>query len=240
MLFSRINLQTELIRERRAQQALLEEAHRLLQEYDSKDSDVRMRLSRSSQLSGALFSLIDEDEKRVFRLTEIKTLCIRYRLRFLNTVHFKSEYPYAASAEIRAFEKKYNTKIKEFYIAAPEHSFDLENINKDPLLFVGLGNDQYFLLHQWGKDLAWYKKITLWPLQSFRNCFISLWIAAILFSMLIPSGVIQATSFEGEIYLRLFLTVHFFIAFFVYTVWAGLTFDKTVSNKNWNSKYYNG
>jgi len=240
MLFSKINLRTELIRERQAQEDLLIEARRLLQEFDSKEADMRIRLQGSPTGSSSLISPVEEDMHRIFHLNEIKNLCVRFRLRFLNTMYFKSEYPFEALSEIRDFERRYKTKIKEFYIAAPDHSFDLENINKDPLLFASLGEDKYFLLHQWGNDLAWYKKLTLWPLRSFKNCFISLWIAALLFSFIIPSSIIQVTSFEGEMYLRLWLTVHVFIAFFGFTVWAGLTFDKTVSNKNWNSKYYNG
>lgn len=239
MLFSKINLQTELIRERNVQQALLNEVHRLLNESRLKDDEVLTRLRQTSISTFFSTKLSVEDKQRVFKLEEIRNLCIKFRLRFLDTVHFKSDYPYAAISEIHSFEKKYSLKIKEFYIAAPERSFNLENINKDPLLFAGLGNGEYFLLHQWGNELAWHKRITLWPLRSFKNCFISLWIIAALFSLVLPSSIIQISSLEGEIYLRLCLTIHVFIAILGFTIWAGFSFDKTVSNKNWNSKYYN-
>ena len=240
MLFSRINLQTELIRERQAQQSLLDEVHAVLNESRLRDEEVLNRLRTFPSLKDVNRNLSTEDEKRIFNLAEIQTLCIRYRLRFLDTVYFKSEYPYAAIAEINSFEKRYSVKIERFFIAAPDHTFELENVNKDPLLFASLGDGKFYLIHQWGKDLAWYKRFTLWPLQSFRNCFISLWILSSLFSFLIPSSLMLIPSFEGEIYLRLWLSVHVFIALMGFTIWAGFTFDKTVSSKSWNSKYYNG
>ncbi len=239
MRFLRINLKTELIRERQAQQALLNEVHRLLQESNRKDEDVLQRLRVTSSSSRIPNRLDSVDTCLVFDLAEIRQLCIRYRLRFLDSIHFKSGYPYSAIAEIRAFEKKYDLKIEQFYIAAPEESFQLEDINKDPLLFAQLDNGGFYLLHQWGKDLAWYKKYTLWPLQNFRNLFISLWILAAAVSFVIPSSIINILSFEGEIYLRIWLTIHTFIALSGFTIWSGLTFNKTVSSKNWNSKYYN-
>ncbi len=239
MLFSNINLQTELIRERKAQQELLDSVHQILQESQLKDEEILRRLKAGSGEDNLSNHLSVADKARVFKIAEIKNICVRYRLRFLDSVHFKSDYPYAAIAEIYAFEKKYSVKIERFYIAAPDHTFNLENVNKDPLLFASLGNGDFYLLHQWGKDLAWHKKFSLWPIQSFRNCFISLWILSAAFSFLLPSSIMQIANFEGEMYLRLWLTVHVFIALMGFTVWTGFTFDKTVSNKNWNSKYYN-
>lgn len=239
MIFSKINLKTELIRRRNAQQALLDEVHMILEESSRKDEEVLQRLYNGFEKEVSTLYADPADEIRVFDIAEIQKLCIRYRLRFLSSSHFRSEYPYAAIAEIRAFERKYSTKIEEFYIAAPEHTFNLENINKDPLLFARLGERNFYLIHQWGNDLPWYKKFTLWPLQTFKTLFITLWFLAAALAFVIPSSIINISSFEAEMYLRLWLTVHCFIAFFGFTVWAGFTFDKTVSSKNWNSKYYN-
>jgi len=241
MLFSRINLKTELIRERGTQQQLLNEVHRILNESSEKDADVLKRLNQNSDETVISSDQLNEAEKaRIFRLEEIKNLCIKYRLRFLDSSCFKQEYPYQAISEIRAFEKKYSVRIRQFCIVAPDHSFKLENINKDPLLFARLSDNTYYLIHQWGDDLAWYKRYTLWPLRSFRNIFISLWMLAAGISFLIPSAVVNVLNFEAEIYLRLWLTVHIFIGLFGFTIWGGMTFDKYLSNQNWNSKYYNG
>ena len=239
MLFSKINLKTELIRERKSQQKLLDEVHDILKESIKKDEDVLDRLRQTGSGALTLNTFSKEEQEKIFNLEEIKNICIRYRLRFLNSKYFKSDYPYAAISAIHALEKRHSIKIKQYYIAAPDHTFNLENVNKDPLLFARMENGEFYLIHQWGKDLAWHKKYTLWALQSFRNCFLALWLVAATLSFLIPSSVMRISSFEGEIYLRLWLMVHVFIALFGFTVWIGFTFNKTASNKNWNSKYYN-
>jgi hypothetical protein len=239
MLFSKINLLTELIRERETQQALLNEVHRILQESSERDEDVLRRLRMKDADLNFSLHLSEKEKERIYNLESIRNICVRFRLRFLSTAYFKSEYPYAAVAEIKAFEKKHSVSLTEFYIAAPDHTFNLENVNKDPLLFARLDDGTYYLIHQWGKDLAWHKRFTLWPLQSFRNCFIFLWIVATAFSFLIPSTILQVPSFEGEIYLRSWLSIYIFITLLASVIWVGFTFDKTVSDKNWNSKFYN-
>jgi hypothetical protein len=50
-----------------------------------------------------------------------------------------------------------------YYICAPKKSFNLQTVPKDPLMFVYLGNfngeDLYYLIHKWGKDLNIFRYI---------------------------------------------------------------------------------
>ena len=215
---------------------LLSDANELLRGNAERDDEVVYRLNNSYR--GRDLDIFIDDEN-VFTLAQIKKVCTRYRLRFLDTIHFKSDYPYNAIAEINAFEKKYNTKISSFRIIAPSKAFDLENINQDPLLFAQLSDNRFYLLHQWGKDLAWYRKILTWPLQSFKTLIISLLLMCTVFAFSIPSSVMHIFNFESEMYLRIWLTLHTFIGMLGLTLWAGLAFDKTFSGMSWNSKYYN-
>ena len=102
MIFSRINLRKALVKER----DLLVEAIELLKIAAEKDLEVISRLKSSS--SDNNFTNADVIERdNIFSTEEIRTICISYRLRFLDTAYFKSEYPYDAVAEINAFEIKY-------------------------------------------------------------------------------------------------------------------------------------
>ena len=102
MIFSRINLRKALVKER----DLLVEAIELLKIAAEKDLEVISRLKSSS--SDNNFTNADVIERdNIFSTEEIRTICICYRLRFLDTTYFKSEYPYDAVAEINAFEIKY-------------------------------------------------------------------------------------------------------------------------------------
>lgn len=240
MIFSPINLRKELIRERSRQQRLMNDVHDLLLNEANKERDILYRLQSGKSSSNSFVSeLKGANDDQIFHIDQIKTICIRYRLRFLASGYFKSEYPFEAIVNIKSLESKLGKPIDSFHLIAPENAFDLENINKDPLLFASLGNDRYYLLHQWGKDLAWHKRLLSWPLQSFKTLFISLWILSAAFAFLIPSSFMSVFSFSNEIYLRLWLTTHTFIGLLGISFWAGLTFDKTFSSLNWNSKYYN-
>lgn len=240
MIFSNINIKSELIREKSRQQRIMNEVYDLLNDEIEKDAAILARLKsgrdRSTNSENVHADLAAEN---IFRLEEIKKICIRFRLRFLESTYFKAEYPYEAISNIKSLERTLGKEIVSFHIIAPEKAFELENINKDPLLFANLGNGQYYLLHQWGTDLAWYKRILCWPLQNFKTFLITLFLVCAAFSFSIPTSFMQVFSFSNEMYLRIWLSIHTFIAMFGISLWAGLSFDKTFSSLNWNSKYYN-
>ncbi len=237
MIFENINVKKELVKKRDNQKELLNNVLEIFNQRKKRDEDVINRL-RNSDGKSAYFE-IDPSDNRVFNLKTIQEICVRYRLRFLPTKHFKSNFPYDAIIEINSLEKKLQTKIENFKIIAPSKAFDLENINKDPLLFAQISEDKFYLIHQWGKDLKWHRRILTWPLQNFKTYFISLWILAALFVFAIPSSAMHQISSESELFLRAWLIVHCFIAFMGFSFWAALTFEKTFSSLNWESKYYN-
>ncbi|MFM9028449.1 MAG: hypothetical protein ACKOQ6_10695, partial [Bacteroidota bacterium] len=188
---------------------------------------------------GFRVDVFPEDLENVFTLRQIRSICIRFRLRFLDSKHFKSEYPYEAISKIKSFENKYQVRIEGFKIVAPDHLFDLQNINKDPLLFAELADGRYYLIHKWGNDLSWHRRLLGWPLQSFRNYFIALMTVCFACAFLIPTSVLHVFNPESEFYLRMWFSLHLFIGFMGMSLWFGLSYDKTFSNLNWDSKYYN-
>ena len=238
MIFSRINIRKALIKERGHQQELLRQANVLLNKASIKDENV---ISRLKQNSTDKYLLLPKNinSENIFSIEEIKQICIKYRLRFLDSSYFKSEYPYAAISEINDFEIKYGIKINSFRIIAPSKAFDLQNINKDPLLFAKLNDKSYYLIHQWGNDLAWYRRILSWPFQNFKTLIITLSIICFIFAFSLPSSIMNIFSFQSEMYLRIWLTVHTFIGLLGITLWLGISFDKTFSAHSWDSKYYN-
>src|SRR5215216_2274871 len=116
MIFSPLNIQQELIRERLRQEKLVESAHDILEAAVQTDKKILARL-KSTDVEKELNLVLDEgDRSRIFSLTDIRSIAIRYRLRFLDSSFFKAEFPYQAVAEIKAFEKKYGLEIKRFRI----------------------------------------------------------------------------------------------------------------------------
>ena len=239
MIFSPLNVEQELIHERMKQQRLMDAVHDVFENVQRRDEEILERLAKDSPENELLLRIDEEDRKNIFSLAEIKTTCIRYRLRFLKSSFFKAPFPYEALMKIKEFEKKYGTEISSFKIIAPDHAFELQNINKDPLLFAQLSNDSFYLLHKWGKDLAWYKKYLFFPLQNPVIFFITLLSFCAIGALVVPVQWMNVLNFESEVYLRLWLAVHFFIMFSGMVLWIGISFSKNFSRNTWSSKYYN-
>lgn len=239
MIFSPLNIKQELIHERMKQQSLINQVHELLEEVNRKDERILQRLKDENPEKDLLLRIDEQDRNCVFSIGEIKNTCIRYRLRFLKSTYFKAEFPYEALMKIKEFEKKYGVEISNFKIIAPDHAFDLQNVNKDPLLFAQLSDDSYFLLHKWGTDLAWYKNYLFYPLQNPVIFFLTLLAFCALGSLIIPVQWMNVMNFESEVFLRLWLAVHFFIMSSGVVLWLGISFSKNFSCNTWNSKYYN-
>ncbi|GIR60390.1 MAG: hypothetical protein CM15mP65_29710 [Crocinitomicaceae bacterium] len=134
--------------------------------------------------------LVDYNINDVYDIDAIKSIAVKYRLRFLPTKYFKNEIPQEAIFKTKNLEKKNNTSIKNFHILAPATSFDLEDVNKDPLLFAPLSNGKYLLIHQWGTDLSWFKRFTAIPLKSLESMLISVGVMAFLIAMITPTWLI--------------------------------------------------
>lgn len=236
-LFAPIDLEKQLLLEKTRERQLIDSAHRILAEGAQRDSDVLSRLKNPEQ--PVTVTLSADDEARVFSHEQIRNICIRYRLRFLDSGHFKSEFPYEAISRIHAFESRYGQRIGAFRIVAPDRLFDLENINKDPLLFAELSDGRYYLVHKWGEDLRWHRRLLAWPLQRFSNYFISMWVVCFLGSFLLPTQLLHVFNVESEIYLRIWFMIHLFIGLSGVSLWLAFSYDKRFSDMQWDSKYYN-
>ena len=77
MIFSRINLQSELVKERNKQHQLLDEIHELLENAKEKDEEILERLHSTQAEKELGIRIREEDRGRIFSLTEIKEICIQ-------------------------------------------------------------------------------------------------------------------------------------------------------------------
>ncbi|MCB0374722.1 MAG: hypothetical protein KDD04_02265, partial [Sinomicrobium sp.] len=125
---------------------------------------------------------------RIYHITQIKKICIDYRLRFLDSRYFKGKYPKQTLVRIEAMEKEHGIAIKGFKIIAPSRLFKLDNAD-DPLLFAPIGNDYYYLIHKWGKDLHPLRKWFMLPFRNFLNLVILVAFLSWVFAALLPMGL---------------------------------------------------
>lgn len=172
---------------------------------------------------------------RIFHISQIKKICIQYRLRFLNTKYFKGELPPGAIFAIKELEKKHSTTLRGFSIIAPAEYFRLENAD-DPMLFSPIGNNYYYLIHKWGQDIHPLRKVLMWPLKNLETLIIFSFFASILLTFGIREiffSRYQATSEFLILFLYTFKSTIALIFFY------GISLGKNFSSGNWNSKFYN-
>lgn len=240
MLLERVNLQREmeaLRRKEMKEQEILEEVKRVLKKDRETEEEILQRISEGDaegdETNNFNFDLLESG--RIFHLSQIKKICVDYRLRFLNTRFYKGDLPQEAIFAVKELEAKHEVKLQGFKMVAPAKYFRLENAD-DPMLFAPLGNNYYYLIHKWGTDMHPMRKLLMWPLRNLEN----LLIFSFFFSFLFTFGI-------REVFFSKFRETSEFLILFLYsfksvialTFFYGISLGKNFSSGNWNSKFYN-
>lgn len=153
--------------------------------------------------------LEDQFEGSVYTHSQIKDICMKYRLRFLSSGLFKGEVPFEAIVAIK--EKIKNPKLKfledlsrreltnNLFVVAPSEMFKLQDGNenkkeririeklrkiaaKDPALFLRLDESHYLFIKEWGNSFSPMRRIlgALTAKNSlWRFYFVLAWIAIV-------------------------------------------------------------
>ena len=171
----------------------------------------------------------------IFHRDAIKKICIDYRLRFLNLSYFKSDVPVEAIERIKALEKSHKTEVKHMKIVAPSKLFRLKNAD-DPLLFVPIGNDYYYLIHKWGNDLHPLRRLMMWPFKNIVTSIISILLLSLLLTSMMPLGLFGSQSNSSDfllIFLFMFKSIAAVVIYYAFA--SGKNFNRAI----WDSNYYN-
>ena len=238
MLVERKKLDVELLKARNkavSSQDLLDQVQHILAKNDEERAVVKKKIGgKSSTNANALnFALLDTD--KIFHVDHIKALCIDYRLRFLDSHLFKNEIPEEAITKIKDMEKAHETSLEGFKIMAPSKLFKLKNYD-DPLLFVPIGNNYYYLIHKWGNDLNPLRKLMVSPFKNYENIFFTIALFSLLCAFIVPQNAfIGASEITLRIALFLFIFKTFCTIVLYYSFWKGKNFNSSI----WNSSYYN-
>ena len=170
---------------------------------------------------------------KIFHISQIKEVCIDYRLRFLDVKYFKGNIPDKAFEKIKSLEKQHNTSLEGFKIMAPSVLFRLKKTD-DPLLFVPMGNDYFYLIHKWGNDLSAMRKLWAWPLKRIQNLIITVLILSGLVTLMIPTGLFTKSNDATSFWLLYFFVFKGVIAVVIF---YGFALGKNFNPFIWNNKY---
>lgn len=238
MIFKGTDIEDRLHRLRGRQHMedrILTEVRELLQREDQKEKRIQRTLgSKPTDAANPFdFELLETD--RIYHLDQIKKICIDYRLRFLDSSHFKGRIPPGALAEVKALESAHQMEIQGYKIMAPSRLFKLEN-RDDPLLFAPIGNDYFYLVHKWGKDLHALRKLMVWPFKSLANLVLLVVGLSYLLALMVPEGLFSKERSTAE-----FAIIFFFLfkCLGAVVIFYGFALGKNFNPAIWNSKYYN-
>ncbi|MBK8707798.1 MAG: hypothetical protein IPN30_04810 [Flavobacteriales bacterium] len=220
------------------QEILMSDIHLLLAEEQKQDDLIRALVRSATGSDPVRIRGLDPD--RVFDLDSIKALCIRYRLRFLPGKLYKGSIHNQAVHAIRRLERKAETPLSGFLFMAPSTQFKLCDSEVDPLLFVPLGDDRFYLVHKWGNDLDRARAILNWPFRSAIHLATMVVLVGIVLAMLVPTSLIsmdpQAGFWGAHRIIMMFWTVMVCASF---TVFGWFAFFGQFSTEAWNSRYFN-
>jgi hypothetical protein len=239
MVLQGINLRDKLQIEREKalkENQLLEEIRLIFEKTASERSAIKKNLASKSSTNQNEFDLMALDIDNVFHIDQIKKICIAYRLRFLESNLFKNAVPEEAITKIRELEKKHQTTLSGFKIMAPSKLFHLQR-KDDPLLFVPIGKDFYYLVHQWGNDLSWYRRLAVRPFKNLGSFFATLIALSLVCAIFSPQNIL-GKGISPDIFFALsflFIFKSFCGIALYYCFWKGKNFNEEI----WDSAYYN-
>tara|TARA_B100000073_G_scaffold94374_1_gene74895 strand:+ start:247 stop:954 length:708 start_codon:yes stop_codon:yes gene_type:complete len=230
----KVNLFEELLIERNKEissDELKSIVKKIWSNHDSKKDQIRISLNKRNNDKYNQLKFDKMESKNIFHKDTIKKICVRYRLRFLDSNLFKGEYPKNITRIITDLEYKHDTSLSNFKIMAPSKLFKIKSPD-DPILFVPIGNDYFYLVHKWGKEFNKFRKLMVLPFKNIDNLTIFSILVSVFFALI--GKLIMPSLTSSEVLILFLFLVKGFIFIFFYMFF--LT-RRNFSESNWNSKY---
>lgn len=233
MLLRKTNIHEELILKRRKSVQFADQlasVKALLAEDEVKRAAIRRKLQSPSEITDNAFSFDLLETDRIFHIHQIKATCIAFRLRFLDSHLYKVPFPEEAVSKIKQLEKIHQTQLYGFKLIAPSKVFQLKRYD-DPILFVPIGNDYYYLIHKWGNDLHPLRRWIVLPFRNLGNLLVFFLLLSAVCSFLLPAN------FYGKAEIS---TMRLLSFLFIFKYWCAIGIFYAVSHgKNFNSVIWN-
>lgn len=230
----KVNLFEELLSERNKEissDELKSIVKKIWSNHDSKKDQIRISLNKKNDDKNNQLKFDKMESKNIFHKDTIKKICVRYRLRFLDSNLFKGEYPKNITRIITDLESKHDTSLSNFKIMAPSKLFKIKSPD-DPILFVPIGNDYFYLVHKWGKEFNKLRKLMVLPFKNIDNLTIFSILVSVFFALV--GKLVMPSLTSSEVFILFLFLVKGFIFIFFYMFF--LT-RRNFSESNWNSKY---
>lgn len=238
----KISVSEELLKRKiktsKEEDAVISEVYSILQQDLLSDKKVLENLHHYKQS----FEVLNEKELDVFevyKLDTIKTIAIDYRLKFLDSKHFKGEIPYEAVLKIKDLNTTFKKDLKHFKILGKNEAFKKTEKPSEAsslLLFAATDLGNYYLIHKWGNELPWHRKILSWPMRRFETLLASIALISLILAVSLPTRLIwlpQHADYWGTYRIGAFF--HILIFNLGVSAYITFTFGKNFSANTWQN-----
>lgn len=236
MFMQKINIREKLDREKQKDSTpdhILKEVYEILLQADASEERIAENMAGKTGSAGNPFDFELLEGSRIYHVKHIRHIAINYRLRFLDSRYFKGKIPPEAIAKIKGLEEQHRIEIKGFKVLAPSKLFKLDD-RDDPILFAPIGNDYFYLIHKWGKDLHPLRKILMWPFKSILNLFVVIVVLSYLITLSIPGGLFSKSDSSVQFWV---LFVFMFNSIATIVIYYAIAKGKNFNPAIWNNKY---
>lgn len=129
------------------------------------------------------------DTNRIFSIKDIKSVCIDFRLRFLDKKFYRAELPYDAHIKLTAFEIEIG-ELVSFKILTEAQNFKSTYPYTQQLLFADLGNGEFYFIHKWGNEFNDFRKYTVMPYKNIEFLFVIILVISSVLTIITPTNFI--------------------------------------------------
>lgn len=232
-MFNQLNQERKKLR--KESDELLLEAQRILINDRFTEKKILDNLKQYNQ-SFELLNEDDIDKNNLFTHAELKTFCIKNRLRFVDSNYFKGEFPYESILKIKDYNKFQKKDLLHFKILCPADLIADANSKSPAALFCRTMYGNYYLIHTWGENLSPKRKIINWPLRNFETFSVFMLTIVAIITLILPNTLLT-TDVHAEYFsmYRAACFFHILILFVGFVVFRMIATNKGLSSSVWDS-----
>jgi hypothetical protein len=190
---------------------------------------------KSYNKSFEMLNQYDLDKSLLFKTDELREFCIKFRLKFLESQFYKFDVPYEAILKIKFLNQTHGKNLEGFKIMGVAESFKKKLPHSNFALFAPTTMGNYYLVHQWGEDLSWSKKIMAFPLRNFERLAVTVICAVFLITISLPTIVVTSVpNTDHWCRERIAVFFHLLIFFGGVSAYILVGFNKRFSGTIWD------
>jgi len=233
-------IEKKLFREKviqpKPEEKLINEVHKILNNDLLNENKILNHLSHYMRSFEKLNEEEILDQELLFTVNEIKSFCIKYRLKFLSSEKFCDEIPYEAILKIKHLNANYRKDLKDFKIISYAEHFIGKKQTNSGFLFAPTNHGNYCLVHAWGNNIPNTRKWRYLPMRNFETLFITVTVISAILAVSLPTRLIwlpKNADYWGGYRIGAFM--HILIFNLGITAYITFAFSRNFSSSNWNT-----